>query len=76
MTMLEHCQQQDLCHLESRRGKPFISKTKCAFWADQRRQGDACDFHQQAPAPRIRPTVVHDRFTSFVRRRYNRPYRC
>jgi len=76
MTMLKHCQQQDLCHLESRGGKPFISKTKCAFCVGKRRQGGARDFQQQAPAPRIRPTVVHDRFTSFVPRRYNRRYRC
>ena len=39
MTMLEHCQQQDLCHLESRGGKPFISKTKYAFCVGKRRPG-------------------------------------
>ena len=74
MTMLEPCRQQDLCHLESSAAKSFISKMKHAFWLGQHRHGGVCDCRPQAPAPRICPTVVHDRFTSFRYRGYNRVF--
>ncbi|MGF6273817.1 hypothetical protein ABIB38_002195 [Massilia sp. UYP11] len=39
MPMLEQCHQQDLCHLASCRGKPFISKANSVIFGGRLRRG-------------------------------------